>query len=160
STAMARKTRIILTLVPLLTVTMVALIVALGRGMTVLDVLTAMRDLLLLSLQILGILLLLVLTAAMFRWLKRTPEGTLILAFEMLEGGEKENKPKFDGKSISDSLNAELLRILQIHPNAQEDSGQTQSQQPVANQDSHEKPQSVTSRSVTNTSAERIKPQS
>jgi tetratricopeptide (TPR) repeat protein len=139
--------------------------VALRRGATFLSVLTTTRDVFLLLLEIVGIVLLLVLTIAMFRWLRRKPEGTLILAFETVDGGEKENKAKFDGKSISDSLNAELLRILQIHTEEQDEAEYApQAAAGPINEnnasDDQESRQSVTTRSVTGASPEGSKRQS
>src|SRR5437764_2666208 len=165
--SMPRKKQILFAVIALALIGVAALFtIALRRGATFVSVLTARRDVSLLLLEIVGILLLLVLTVAMFRWLRRKPEGTLILAFETVDGGEKENKPNFDGKSISDSLNAELLRILQIHTEEQDEAGDASAAAPPdsvnANNadDEQEARQSVTTRSVTGASADGITAQS
>ena len=160
---MPRKKKIIIAAAAFALISVAALFtIALRRGATFVSALTATRDIFLLLLEIVGILLLLVLTVAMFRWLRRKPEGTLILAFETVDGGENDSKPNFDGKSISDSLNAELLRILQIHTDEQDetaDANATDSASANDTDDEQEARQSVTTRSVTGASADGIRAQ-
>lgn len=83
--------------------------------------LNGIRDALLTTLQIVAILLLLSLIIMIFRWLARKREGTVILPFTIIAGDDKDHKDKYNGKSISDSLTVELLRIFQIHEKEKEE---------------------------------------
>jgi tetratricopeptide (TPR) repeat protein len=95
--------------------------------------LNTLRDALLSVLQIMAILLLLGVIVTLVRWLSRKAEGTVILPFDMVTGEDKDHGNKYNGKSISDSLTAELLRIFQIHRKQEEEEDQKEQEKGQVN---------------------------
>jgi tetratricopeptide (TPR) repeat protein len=87
---------------------------------TFITILNRIRDAFLAILQIVAILLILILIIAIVRWLLCKRKGCVILPFAMVPGDDKDHKGEYDGKSISDSFTAELLRILKVYEEEEE----------------------------------------
>jgi tetratricopeptide (TPR) repeat protein len=103
--------------------------------------LNTVRDALLSVLQIMAILLLLGVIVTFVRWLSRKAEGTVVLPFDLVMGEDKDHRVRYNGKSISDSLTAELLRIFEIHKKQEEDQKKQEEDQKKQEEDQVNNPQ-------------------
>ncbi|GAB3048893.1 tetratricopeptide repeat protein [Spirosoma pulveris] len=82
----------------------------------------SLRDVLLTFLEILALCLLIIIIVTIVRWLIRNPEGIVILPFEIVLVDDKNKLSSYDGKSIADSLTADIITIRNVHKQNQEGS--------------------------------------
>ena len=81
----------------------------------------SLRDELLAFLEIVALCLLIIVIVTIVRWLLRSPEGIVILPFEIVASNDKDKPSLYDGKSIADSLTADMISVRDIHNQNQYD---------------------------------------
>ena len=74
-------------------------------------IITDIRNALLAFLEIVALCLLLVMIVTIARWLLRSPEGLAILPFEIIVPDSNDKLRCYNGRSIADSLKAEMVSI-------------------------------------------------
>jgi tetratricopeptide (TPR) repeat protein len=79
------------------------------------SVIDGTRDALLGLLQIAGLCLFLLIIITIVRWLLRSPKGTAVLPFEIVIPEDRDKLLCYNGRTIADSLKAEMASIGNIH---------------------------------------------
>jgi tetratricopeptide (TPR) repeat protein len=82
---------------------------------------SGIRDELLDLLEIVALCLLILVLIIIVRWLLRPPDGTVILPFEIVIPDDRDKLKYYNGKSIADSLMADMSSIAAIHKQDQGD---------------------------------------
>ena len=100
---------------------MILLLWLLDYGLNPVSVKTldSIRSELLSFLEIVALFLLIIVLVAIISWILRSPEGIVILPFEIVALDDKSKLSCYNGKSIADSLTADMITILNIHKQQQ-----------------------------------------